>query len=498
MKEDRFRCHPSIIVEKTWWIISFLFFIMITDIDNVKDMVLHNDFISIILIFLGGVAFLLFILIYNTFIWSKTFISIEENTIIVQRNTINSKINTYGIKNIANINLEQNIFERIIGTYKIKIDTDSLSTADTTDIEIVLSRKDAYEFKYNIEKLMKLETIECIEKQRNKLNYNEDSENRQYNYLHDEEIDYDIVFSSNDILKHCFYNFSIFGFIFGLGVFIFTLFIATKADESGEIISLLIIITSLWSIIKFFIGDLIKYYKFSIKRLEDKLYISYGLLKKRKFTIPINRINAINIKQPIFCRIFQRYQVDISTIGVGDDESEGSQILLCSTKENFLKYINTLLPEFRVGEELILARQDKNYYKIKIAETIIVTMLISLIMYIIYKLNFGIDTSLLVGINIAVFLLLILIAYMSYITYGFYMGKENVAISQGIFSKNISIIKYKKVQYINIKKGPISSRFNLCHGEIYILASLGNEIKTIGYYDEVLFEELKNKILSIV
>ena len=498
MKEDKFRCHPSIIVEKTWWIISFLFFIMITDIDNVKDMVLRSDFINMILIFFGGVAFLLFILIYNTFIWYKTFISIEENTIIVQRDTINSKINTYGIKNIANINLEQNIFERIIGTYKIKIDTDSLSTADTTDIEIVLSRKDAYEFKYNIEKLMKLEAIECIEKQRNKLNYNEDSENRQYNYLHDEEIDYDIVFSINDILKHCFYNFSIFGFIFGLGVFIFTLFIATKADESGEIISLLLIITSLWSIIKFFIGDLIKYYKFSIKRLEDKLYISYGLLKKRKFTIPINRINAINIKQPIFCRIFQRYQVDISTIGVGDDESEGSQILLCSTKENFLKYINTLLPEFRVGEELILARQDKNYYKIKIAETIIVTMLISLIMYIIYKLNFGIDTSLLVGINIAVFLLLILIAYMSYITYGFYMGKEKVAISQGIFSKNISIIKYKKVQYINIKKGPISSRFNLCHGEIYILASLGNEIKTIGYYDEVLFEELKNKILSIV
>lgn len=498
MKEDKFRCHPSIIVEKTWWIISFLFFIMITDIDNVKDMVLHNDFISITLIFLGVVVFLLFILIYNTFIWSKTFISIEKNTIIVQRNTINSKINTYGIKNIANINLEQNIFERIIGTYKIKIDTDSLSTADTTDIEIVLSRKDAYEFKYNIEKLMKLEAIECIEKQRNKLNYNEDSENRQYNYLHDEEIDYDIVFSINDILKHCFYNFSIFGFIFGLGVFIFTLFIATKADESGEIISLLLIITSLWSIIKFFIGDLIKYYKFSIKRLEDKLYISYGLLKKRKFTIPINRINAINIKQPIFCRIFQRYQVDISTIGVGDDESEGSQILLCSTKENFLKYINTLLPEFRVGEELILARQDKNYYKIKIAETIIVTMLTSLIMYIIYKLNFGIDTSLLVGINIVVFLLLILIAYMSYITYGFYMGKENVAISQGIFSKNISIIKYKKVQYINIKKGPISSRFNLCHGEIYILASFGNAIKTIGYYDEVLFEELKNKTLSIV
>ena len=93
------------------------------------------------LLITGGVfVVLILILIYNIIVWAKTFITIEENTIVIQRNTINSKVNTFGIKNISNVNLEQNIFERIIGTYKkIKIDTDSLSTANSTDIEIVLS-----------------------------------------------------------------------------------------------------------------------------------------------------------------------------------------------------------------------------------------------------------------------------------------------------------------------------------------------------------------------
>ena len=69
-------------------------------------------------------------ILFSIFVFSK---KDSNNT----ENTINKKINTFGIKNIANINIEQNIFERIISTCKVKIDTDSRSTADETDIEIV-------------------------------------------------------------------------------------------------------------------------------------------------------------------------------------------------------------------------------------------------------------------------------------------------------------------------------------------------------------------------
>ena len=87
-----------------------------------------------------GTAILILDAIYNLLVWRKTYISIQDGTIVLERNTINKKINTFGIKNIANINIEQNIFERIISTCKVKIDTDSRSTADETDIEIVLKK----------------------------------------------------------------------------------------------------------------------------------------------------------------------------------------------------------------------------------------------------------------------------------------------------------------------------------------------------------------------
>ena len=59
--------------------------------------------------------------------------------------------------------------------------------------------------------------------------------------------------------------------------------------------------------------------------------------------MPIDRINALNIKQSAISRVFKRYQSDIVTIGVGDNDTEGSQILLSSNKEDFIKNMKILL-----------------------------------------------------------------------------------------------------------------------------------------------------------
>lgn len=493
MKDEKFRCHPSIIAEKTCGIITALFFIFITSLDDVKEISIQGFSCKNLLIVGASVGVIALIFIYNIVVWAKTFITIEENTIIIQRNTINSKVNTFGIKNISNINLEQNIFERIIGTYKIKIDTDSLSTANSTDIEIILSKEHAYDFKNKILALMNNEKIKNLEDDENNINVNE-VDNK--NYEDDENIEYDIVYSVNDVLKHCFYNLSLSAFIFNIAMIGFVTFVSINLDESeGFITVALIVMTSCISILKFFLGDLFKYYNFSIKREKDKLYISYGLFRLKKFTVPINRINALNIKQSFISRIFKKYQSDIVTIGVGDNDTEGSQILLSSSKEDFVKNMKILLPELNLVEHLNLERESKNHYIIKIVEIVIGMSTLGLILYGIYTLDITVPLIIYLAVYLFVFVITVLSYYLSYITRGFYLGEDNMAVSWGIFAKKISIIKYKKVQYINVRETPISSRLDLCSGEIYILAGIGNDMRTLGYYNSSLFEKLKEKIL---
>ena len=491
MNKEQFRCHPSIIAEKTSGVITALFFIFITSLDDIKGIInegFNGDNLFMVGITIGALTL---VLTYNIIIWSKTFITIEENTIVIKRNTLNSKVNTFGINNISNINLEQNIFERIINKYKIKIDTDSLSTANSTDIEIVLSKKQAYEFKNKVITLMNNENLDSGQ-------INEDSMNTKENkiYLDDENIEYDIVYSTNDILKHCFYNLSFLGFIFNLAMIAFVIFISVTTDGTeGFIATAMLIATSCISILKLFLGDLFKYYNFSIKREKDKLYISYGLFRIKKFTIPVNRINAINIKQSLLSRVFHKYQSDLVTIGVGDDETEGSQILLSSNKETFIKNMKILLPEINMEECLNLERESKNHHIIKIADGIIGIIICSIILYAIYMIDTTVPLIIYLFLDLLIFLYLVLYNYMSYITRGFYMGDNKMSISWGVFAKKISIIKYEKIQYVNIRENPLSTKLNLCRGELYILASLGNSIRPLGYYNHSLFEKLKEKIL---
>ena len=68
-----------------------------------------------------------------------------------------------------------------------------------------------------------------------------------------------------------------------------------------------------WDIARGFI----QYYNFRVRRLEDRLYIQYGLLRKVSYTVPVDKIQALKINQTLSARIGGRYMAEIINIGMG-------------------------------------------------------------------------------------------------------------------------------------------------------------------------------------
>lgn len=472
MKKEKFRCHPSIIIEKILVFYLFIIFLIIYNFDDVRTLIESGMTLKRIVLRIIVTTIFLVILIYNTVIWTSTFISIENDTIVVEKSAIFYRKNIYRIENISNINLEQNIFERIIGTYKIKIDTDSLSTSEVTDIEIILSKKQAHQFKNRVLQLMDIKKHELKKDESNYIKY-----------------------SFWDILKHCFFNISIVGLVWNLILVTITVIISSKIDANQSKFSIAIInITALISVIKLFIGDLFKYYNFTIDRRKDNLYISYGLFKLRKFNVPINRINAINIKQTFISRLCKRYESSIVTIGVGNDKSEGSKILLYSSKETFLRNMRTLIPEINVEENLNLKKENKLSLIIRFFYSIISIIIINIaIIYIAYIFKILITRDMFIEINKSYLIIIFLYNCLTYITRGLYVGEQSIAVSKGFFIKHTSIVSYDKIQYIKLRQKPISSVLKLFKGEINILAGLNNEKIKIGYYYRDVYETIKNR-----
>lgn len=158
-KKIRFRNHISIVLEQLGAVSWVLFVLLLTNVDDVVRFLEdgNSEEVNMTVLIAGVVLFGSVVLtcMYQLVLWSKTYISICGNSIVIERNTLHKKKNTIGIKNISNVNTEQNLLEMLLGTCKVKLDTNSMSTADQTDVKIVLKKADAEQLKGYIMKLMR-------------------------------------------------------------------------------------------------------------------------------------------------------------------------------------------------------------------------------------------------------------------------------------------------------------------------------------------------------
>ena len=488
--EVRFRNHISIIIEElgaTFWFIFILIFSnLINNLENIKENM--NDMMSVSKKYELAIPVILIILciiiIWRVNRWRKTYIYVDDGVLVVERNTLYAKKDTIAIKNISNVNTEQNLFEVLMRTCKVKLDTNTLSTANSTDVKIVLKANKAEEFKENLLKIINNST-EINEKA---------NENATDDYM---------VASTNEIIKHGLYSANLYSIILFIGCIIglimYIIDMATTKNGNGNILTIvsniLLMCTTglvfLWNNVK----DFIKFWNYRIKRNNDKINIKYGLLKKVDYTIPVSTINAIKLKQTLIARIFKKYRVEIVNVGLGDDDDESNSFfLLYGSKKEIYEKIHALLPEFD-------GCLGNNIQKCPKCSWIIWSIPISIFLLVV---GFGTILSMeivgkfykqiiILASCVCIIGFIVLLSY--YFTAGISVNDKYLVLSKGHFGKEISFIQYGKIQHITVKQNFIARHFNMSKGEVYILANLTNQIQDFPYCIETNINNMREKIL---
>lgn len=499
MEENkRFRNHISIVFEK----MGSMFFIMVSlfvweiigDLDELtedfSDIGSSGGEWKIALIIIGAVAALLaLIIVWQLIVWSKTYISIRENTIVIEKNTLMKKKNTIGIKNISNVNIEQNLFEMLMGTCKIKLDTNSMSTADTTDVKIVLKKKDAEIFRQRIMNILQ----------------EKDEENYRADVL-EEDIGEGLAGRTDlgDIMLHGLFSINLFSVLVIIGCI--TGVVEVAADLSGQglagksllgmLSSILIIVvicfSAIWDILKGFI----RFFEFRARRRGDKLYLSYGLLKKVNYAIPVDKINAVKLIQSPQARLAGMYMAELINVGLGDDEGEEKAFfLLYGKKQKIRGEIERLLPEFSGCLDKKIVRQPVCVWTVWIFRMAV----------------FGGVMGLLLGIGAEFFesylrwimaavggltILALLLVIGGYKTRGSLVDENFLVLVDGCLGREFVFVKYDKIQYIEMEQNFIARHFQVQKGDIYLLASTVNRSQTMPYFYEKEMEKIKEYLLQ--
>lgn len=493
MEENkRFRNHISIVIERLgagfWVLISFFALEFLGEADSLmKELGDVEVTVFALLIGVGGLLLLVGVLLaWQLFVWSKTYISLQDNTIVIEKNTLNRQKNTIGLQNISNVNLEQNLFEMLVGTCKVKLDTNSLSTANSTDVKIVLKKKDAEALRKRILSLMSQEEAEEVAAFQNM----EEAEKTT---------------PVGRIVEHGFFSMRIFSIVLAVGCIVGLVVLlagffdggAVGQGIAGVLSSVLVLVMFAWSAIWDIAKGFVQYYGFSVKRVEDRLYIRYGLFKKVNYTIPVEKINAVKFIQTTQARLTDRYMAELINVGMGDEEkNEQSFFLLYDKQDKIEAELERLLPEFAGCLRREAKRQPASAWIVNLLPMLIY-VLCAIFTTALSAVIWNKEVALIVGGCILLLSVILLFhMFLRYKVSGSMVADDFLQIVTGCYGKEILFVKYSKIQYIDLKQNFLAKHFHIQKAQIHLLASARNKDHEIPYFAEALVEKLKEKLLE--
>lgn len=532
--DNKFRNHPSLMLEQlgVFGVIIITFLISsLDDLDEILGDIKNSDSTTLLIIILVILAVILFRLAVNTIVWYKTWITVDETSITITKNTIFRSVNTIGLRNISNINIERNLLERILGTSTVKIDTESRSTADTTDVTILLRKDKAEALRErllagataakhtqtiaaneqldgtagaaasvpnndqisratSVQNNGQMSTVSSVPNNGQVTSANAAPNSRQ--------VLSEVAYNTKQVLTHCVYSASIISLLVCLAALIaiiaFFLKMVVFGDHSiGSLIQMIptalggivVIGSFVYAALRSLIGDFFRYYSFRIKRMPDHLHMEFGLFKRTSYEIPIKRISSIIVQRPVFSRISKRCFVDIINIGMGDEKEENTRLLLSIPEKHLPELLHRLLPEFDAyftESDTASIRPPKAIWWKKIIGSAKLLVFLAIgwtLMITVFGVT-GLPAVLgCIGSFVLAMLIYLIGCYGTYKANKLQLRENYIAITNGMFASSTQFIDYHKIQYMELQQTPVERLLHLQHGIVYILAGAMNSFAGI-------------------
>jgi putative membrane protein len=319
---------------------------------------------------------ILYLLIYGVLSWLRFTYRIEDGELRIESGIFIRKKRYIPFERIQSIDVSEGILQRPFGLVKLTIETAGSSTSK--EAEAVLSAITKEEAKaiqdcfFTVKNNGKNETVEV-------------------------KLHQDIIYTLSP--KHLVLLASTSG---GAGVVIsaviafvfqFNEYIPYKAvySELREFIanglvfvSLIVFLIFLLAWIIALIGTMFKYANFTVRKSENDLVISQGLLEKRQITIPLNRIQGIRISENLLRQPLGYATVLIVSAGGSSAKESSSKVhvLPIIKKTQIKELLSPILADFHFNSEIVtIPKRALKRYLLKLLIPTIILILPAIIFF---------------------------------------------------------------------------------------------------------------------
>ena len=331
------------------------------DVKGASGLVTSAD--SFVILAVIGVLLLmsLLMLLLCVFRWRYTFVSAEENTLVYETGKFIKKRVAIPFEKINTIDMGRNIFERMVGTCRLKVDTGAYSNTQEknhAEMDLVFSLAEAEEIRRFILNRAELDSRA------------EEAENGRA-AVSSKEPDWVIRAGMGDFVLYGLTSSSVWKLFWILvaGVFFVVEIAQGFVDQALETVmpyveqvtdlisrtntALVILGMIIFFLISALISDIytviwaaIRFADFRVAREGRNVIVRYGLLTVKNYTLQVRNIHALIIKQNVFQQMLGRCSVEAVCMGFGDEKTETALLLPIIRTGDLNRLLSVILPEY--------------------------------------------------------------------------------------------------------------------------------------------------------
>ena len=415
---------------------------------------------TVAVIFGVAAVFVVLIPLWSLIRWYKTCFYIDGEHLVCERNTLMKKSSRLPLSSIATVNLERNIFERIVGTAKIKLDINSAATASQTDFTFVLS----------LEKAKALEAALLSAKKEEQAN----TESKETVF----------AFTNAQAVRHVILSQPVVQFM-GIAALVVIGAFLDREFLGGDMLTRTapILGLSLLGWLAKIVMQIMSACQFKIERDENSIFISSGLLRKKNYSFEKEKINALTVRRPVLARLSGLAFAEVAVIGLGNDKKETPQISLL-VKENELEKILAVCaadfnctgektPEHKSGLIAAMAKYLLCFGAVGVAAAFVWLPLCPVII--------------LLG---AVF------AVLSHKAKALQSDENIFSYSLGFLSQKSCFFKYGDIQTVHFSSNAIMKRFGTGRITVSILSHSSMSVHSTVWAEKEVFVKLSQKVTN--
>lgn len=238
------------------------------------------------------------------------------------------------------------------------------------------------------------------------------------------------------------------------------------------------------------IFEIVKLYNFTIKVQDKNFNISYGLLSKKEYSIPIDKIHALKYKQGILQQALGIYTIEAITIGYGDEKNEKAILYPIANDDFKQKFLVSLLPEMIFSADI--KKPPKHSLKRFITMRVLLPFIVIIPLYFLAK---PVPNEFKISVILIITLINVLFGYLNYRNTSLGVTEKLILASEGSFVKTTTIIKQSSVQAVERKQNPYQRKAKVCDYLISVYSTSLPEAVKVRHMNESLDNELYGNLI---